>query len=95
MLPLAELGTDVGDGSVTDLLREHDHEIFAFFLSFVVIAQLWFAQHHVVSSLVSQDPLALPATGYWPLLLLFLADPLAQAWRRARGSGSAPARVGR
>ena len=39
--------------------------------------------------------LAVPATSYWPLLLLFLADPLAHAWRRARGSGSAPARVGR
>ena len=30
VLPLAELATDVGDGSVTDLLREHDNEIFAF-----------------------------------------------------------------
>ena len=39
--------------------------------------------------------LAVPATTYWPLLLLFLADPVARALRRARGSGSPPARVGR
>ena len=36
VLPLADLAPEVGDGSVTDLLREHDNEILAFFLSFLV-----------------------------------------------------------
>ena len=56
VLPLAELAGEVGDGSVTDLLDEHRGELFAFFLSFFVIARLWFAQHHVVDGLVRQDP---------------------------------------
>jgi hypothetical protein len=38
--------------------------------------------------------LAVPTTGYYPLLLLLLTDPVVHAVRRARGSGSAPSRVG-
>jgi uncharacterized membrane protein len=180
VLPLAEIAGEVGEGSVADLLAEHRGEVFAFVLSFFVIAQLWFAQHHVVNGLVRQDPvverllllwlftivvlpfptalladaaddaatkvlyigtlavssllLALvswrirrtpdirdddtgpepariavlvvvflvalaisllwPATSYWPLFLLVLQDPIADGWRRARGSGSATTRVG-
>ena len=39
--------------------------------------------------------LAVPETGYWPLLLLVLADPAVAALHRARGSGSSTTRVGR
>ena len=171
VLPLAEAATEVGEGSVGDLLRENDDKLLAFFLSFLVIAQLWMSQHHIVSGLVvqntlvtrlllawtltivllpfptalvaevSDDPatkvlyigtmalssallallawaigrdrslrdtdvrpdqgqaagavvgfvlalaitLTFPATGYYPLLLLLLADPAVRAWRRARG----------
>ena len=38
--------------------------------------------------------LAVPASGYLPLLLLLLTDPVVHAVRRARGSGSAHSRVG-
>ena len=181
VLPLVELAPALGDGSVTELLRDHEGELLGFFLSFAVIARLWLAQHETVSSLVRQDrlivsflllwlltivflpfptalvaeageqaatktfyigtmavssllltlvawrmnrvpsirdrdpgpdplraaatvvafvlalviTLAVPATGYWPLLLLVLADPAVAAWRRARGSGSSTTRVGR
>jgi uncharacterized membrane protein len=181
VLPLAELAPELGQRSVTELLREHKSELLGFFLSFAVIARLWLAQHDTVSSLVRQDrfvvrilllwlltivilpfptalvaeageqaatktfyigtmavssllltlvawrmnrvpsirdrdpgpdpmlavgtvvafllalviTLALPATGYWPLLLLVLADPAVAAWHRARGSGSSTTRVGR
>ncbi len=180
VLPLAEAATEVGEGSVGDLLRENDDKLLAFFLSFLVIAQLWMSQHHIVSGLVVQDalvtllllawtltivflpfPTALvaevsddpatkvlyigtmamssamlallaraigrdrslrdtdrrpdqaqaagavvgfvlalaitltfPATGYYPLLLLLLADPAVRAWRRARGGGKRTAHMG-
>ena len=45
MLPLVELAPELGDGSVTELLRETEGELLGFFLSFAVIARLWLAQH--------------------------------------------------
>jgi len=38
--------------------------------------------------------LTFPATGYYPLLLLLLADPAVSAWRRARGGGERTAPMG-
>jgi uncharacterized membrane protein len=57
VLPLAEVATEVGDGSVGDLLRDKDDKLLAFFLSFLVIAQLWMSQHHIVGGLVVQNTL--------------------------------------
>jgi uncharacterized membrane protein len=181
VLPLVELTADIGEfDTVADLLDEHQTQIWAFLLSFIVIARLWFVQHqsvrHVVryhhriahllmlwaltivflpfptalvatsgssaltkllyigSMVVSTavltlveaflvrhpeltdghddaDPVdgvanvllllaalgisvALPATSYFPLLLLLLSGPAADGWRRLRGRGSRGARVG-
>lgn len=180
VLPLADVAQEAGEESVTELLREHKGELLGFLLSFLVIAQLWFSQHRVVSSLVRQDPvvvrlltlwmftivvlpfptalvaesgeeaatktlyigtmalsaltlalvavrmaqrpdlrdpgpgpdplpaaavvaafllalmitLVFPDTGYWPLLLLLLADPVARRWRGVRGGGPTSPRVG-
>jgi hypothetical protein len=38
--------------------------------------------------------LTFPATGYYPLLLLLLADPAVRAWRQARGGGKSTAHMG-
>ena len=35
--------------------------------------------------------LAVPASSYFPLLLLLAADPVARTWHRLRGHGSRPA----
>ncbi|WP_432479657.1 TMEM175 family protein [Nocardioides sp. GXQ0305] len=181
VLPLVELTAELDDyGSVSGLLRENQAEIWAFLLSFAVIARLWFVQHdaveHVVAhdkrverllllwaltivflpfptSLVAEAPeepatkllyigsmvlstmllthidlllvrhpeltdgngdadpvdgaanvamlvlallitLLVPATHYFPLLLLLAADPVARAWHRLRGGGSRSAREG-
>ena len=49
VLPLAEMTVDLGaDQSVADLLDEHQAELLAFPLSFVVIARLWYSQHATV-----------------------------------------------
>lgn len=52
ILPLVEVASDIGDTSVADLLNEHQGQIGAFLLSFVVIAALWIAQHQVMSPVV-------------------------------------------
>ena len=38
--------------------------------------------------------IAVPATSYFPLLLLVVSGPVADGWRRLRGRGSRPAGVG-
>ena len=56
VLPLAEIGQEVGDGGAAELLQAHTDDLLGFVLSFVVIARLWLAQHHTVSSLERQSP---------------------------------------
>ena len=75
VLPLAEVATEVGDGSVGDLLRENDDKLLAFFLSFLVIAQLWMSQHHIVSGLVLQNTLITRLLLAWTLTIVLLPFP--------------------
>lgn len=77
VLPLAEAATEVGDGSVGDLLRETDDKLLAFFLSFLVIAQLWMSQHYIVSGLVVQNTLVTRLLLAWTLTIVFLPFPTA------------------
>jgi TMEM175 potassium channel family protein len=54
VLPLVELAPKLGDdGSVADLLRDHSDELWAFALSFYVIARIWMSQHHAVAPLLT------------------------------------------
>ncbi len=55
VLPLVDLTVDF-EGSVTVLLRNLA-EIGGFLLSFIVIANAWFAQHRAISTVVAQDRL--------------------------------------
>lgn len=77
VLPLAEAGTEATDGDVGSLLREHRVDIFGFFLSFVVIAQLWLAQHNIVSSLVRQNAAVTRLLILWSLTIVVLPFPTA------------------
>ncbi len=77
VLPLAEAATEVGEGSVGDLLRENDDKLLAFFLSFLVIAQLWMSQHHIVSGLVVQNTLVTRLLLAWTLTIVLLPFPTA------------------
>ena len=53
VLPLVDVSADVDHyGSVRDLLRENQADIWAFLLSFAVIARLWFVQHDSVRHVV-------------------------------------------
>ena len=77
VLPLTEAATEIGDGSVGDLLRANEDKVLGFVLSFLVIAQLWFSQHRIVSSLVIQDPWVTRLLLLWTLTIVVLPFPTA------------------
>jgi len=75
VLPLAEMTVDLGDQSVADLLDEHQAELLAFLLSFVVIARLWYSQHATVRILVGFDGWVFTILSAWALTIVFLPFP--------------------
>ncbi|MEO7943830.1 MAG: TMEM175 family protein [Marmoricola sp.] len=77
VLPLAEVAGDAVNGSVGDLLRENEALLLGFLLSFLVIAQLWFSQHRIVSNLVVQNPLVTRLMLAWTLTIVLLPFPTA------------------
>lgn len=77
VLPLVEVGAEVGEGSVAELLAARGIDILGFLLSFVVIARLWLAQHHIVRSLVRQNRAVVRLLLAWTLTIVFLPFPTA------------------
>jgi uncharacterized membrane protein len=78
VLPLVDVaGKARADGSVAHLLGDHLPQLYGFLLSFAVIAQLWFGQHHVVRTLVVQDPLVTRLMLGWLLSIVVLPFPTA------------------
>jgi len=78
VLPLVELTADIDEyGSVADLLRENQAEIWAFLLSFAVIARLWFVQHDSVRHVVAYDRRIARLLLLWGLTIVFLPFPTA------------------
>jgi len=75
VLPLAELGSEIGDRTTAELLAEHSDDILGFVLSFVVIAQLWLAQHHIVSGLVRQNAAVIRLLMLWSFTIVVLPFP--------------------
>ena len=77
VLPLVEIAGDVTELSVDDLLVQHAEQIFNFFLSFFVIAQLWFAQHNILRTVVVQDRIVTRSLMAWALTVVVLPVPTA------------------
>jgi uncharacterized membrane protein len=77
VLPLIEIAGDVSELSVGDLLHQHTGQIFSFLLSFFVIAQLWFAQHNIVRTVVVQDRIVTRCLMVWALTIVVLPVPTA------------------
>ena len=76
VLPLVEVVNDLGDGeSVADLLSDHWPELWAFVLSFVVIARLWYSQHHAVRLLARLNGQVFTILSAWALTIVFLPFP--------------------
>jgi uncharacterized membrane protein len=75
VLPLAEIGSEVHDRPVAELLSEHSVDIYGFLLSFVVIARLWVAQHRIVSSLIRQSSAVIWLLLAWSFTIVVLPFP--------------------
>ena len=82
VLPLVDLVPELhGDDSVAQLLREHQVDIGAFLLSFLVIWSLWSAQHRLMRTVVAQDRLVSRLLMLWTLTIVFLPFPTALVTR--------------
>ena len=77
VLPLAEIARDARNGLVVELLRQHEDDLLAFALSFIVIARLWLAQHAIVRPLVRQNDAVLRLLLTWTFTIVFLPFPTA------------------
>jgi uncharacterized membrane protein len=77
VLPLVDLAGGLNGGSVSDLVHDNQNQIWAFFLSFVVIANLWLTQHHVLRNVVAADPWLLRLLLLWTLTIVVLPFPTA------------------
>jgi uncharacterized membrane protein len=76
VLPLVELAPELGDdGSVGDLLRDHSDELWAFALSFYVIARIWMSQHHAVAPLLTGNDRITFLLVTWTFTIVVLPFP--------------------
>lgn len=74
ILPLAEIPFR-RHGSVGSLLADHFGQIFAFGLSFAVIARFWIAHHHISEHVRNYSQPLLVWTMIWLLTIVFLPFP--------------------
>ncbi|HEY0247538.1 MAG TPA: TMEM175 family protein [Gryllotalpicola sp.] len=72
VLPLTDLAGEAHRVGAGTLLVEHFSAIFAFFLSFVVIAVIWYEHHRLFESLVDYDLPLLMLNFVWLLAVVAL-----------------------
>jgi uncharacterized membrane protein len=74
VLPLVEFSGELRDSDLTvaSLLREHSSELWAFFLSFAVIAKFWLIQHRSARHVIAYNNRYATLTILWLLTIVFL-----------------------
>jgi len=78
VLPLVDVAGRLPDGgSVAHLLRENSGQIWAFFLSFAVIANLWLTQHRVLSHVATASDWLTRLMLLWTVTIVVLPFPTA------------------
>jgi uncharacterized membrane protein len=78
VLPLVDVAGEAQQGSsVSELLDAHLPELYAFVLSFAVIAKLWLVQHSVMRHVVAGDTTVTRLLFAWLLLIVWLPFPTA------------------
>jgi uncharacterized membrane protein len=77
ILPLVDSATVAGEHgqSVTQFLSANLNQLFAFLLSFAVIARLWAAHHAVFEHVVSYNGRLFVLSLFWALTIVFLPLP--------------------
>jgi uncharacterized membrane protein len=79
VLPLVEVAGSFHGDAVSTLLHEHTDQIWAFFLSFAVIADLWMTQHRILRNVVASTPPMMRLLLLWTLTIVVLPFPTALA----------------
>jgi uncharacterized membrane protein len=78
VLPLVDVAGHLPKGgSVAHLLRENSAQIWAFFLSFAVIANLWLTQHRVLSRVATASTWLTRLMLLWTVTIVVLPFPTA------------------
>lgn len=79
VLPLVDLAGDIRseNDSVSELIRSHGGQFWAFGLSFAVIARLWLAQHRLMRPVVATNRGILIWLVLWTFAVVFLPFPTA------------------
>jgi uncharacterized membrane protein len=78
VLPLVDLVGELDQGgSVVQLLQDNLAPIGAFFLSFVVISQLWLIQHRMLKNVVATNEAMTWLLVFWGLTIVVLPFPTA------------------
>jgi uncharacterized membrane protein len=94
VLPLVDVvGQLTTDPSVNDLLGNNRDLIGAFFLSFVVIANLWLTQHRVLRDVIVANQTVTQLLLLWTLTIVFLPFPTALVAAHENAGGQAMTKV--
>lgn len=72
VLPLTEVAGDLGDRSVSELLRENQSSIMAFLISFVLVANYWLVHHRMFEYIRGYDGWLTWLNMVWLLLIILL-----------------------
>jgi uncharacterized membrane protein len=75
VLPLVDAAGSIGHQPLDQFLRDNHAKLWAFGLSFVVIARYWWAQHHLFERLGSYNLALVWATFVWLSAIVFLPFP--------------------
>jgi uncharacterized membrane protein len=89
VLPLVDVAQEAADTSTTTLLREHDHDVLAFVLSFFVVMAFWRAHRRMLEPVVRLDETLLTLNTLWLLGVVFLPVPTAVLTFEAEGQSAA------
>ncbi len=87
VLPLAEAAVDIGDRSVSELLSDNSHAIFAFALSFAVILRFWLVHHRMYEHVIDYSQWLLFINSIWLFCIVSIPFPTELIGRSA-GQGS-------
>ena len=75
VLPLVDAASKVGDAGVSKFLDTNGFAIFAFALSFVVIADFWYQHHQLFETVDAYNAVLVWASFIWMFSIVFLPFP--------------------
>lgn len=75
ILPLVDTATELGDGSILELLEKDWLKLLVFVISFVVIGRFWLAHHRMYENVIGYNRPLLLVNLLWLMSIVFLPFP--------------------